>query len=301
MTVLLVVTYEFDAANSTEATNSLLIPYEMPSPMGNSAMSISRFSRELLVGEPGPITLLQSAFRLNYQTTGNIWAMYVRAGSQSYREYISAGNVICGMLCVQQRLDAGSGLGAGLMLAKGSNTITLDFYNTDLTPDRATNLCGVIILNYASGVHSDGIGAHSHTVFRSVRPMSTTPIAFMQMGGVTPGIPESDYWLVAAGYLQRLQQRDVFDRHVGGSRRVGSAGRGWRDVYCDTVISQSELGEVQVYSRARDEFRRHPGDRIPTDWHSTRHLWPCCCRRPVSWASRCSSPITQCSLRSAAR
>ena len=260
-TALLVVTYEFQAASTTEVTNSLLIPFEMPSPMGNSALNHSRFAREVIVDEPGPITLLQSAFRLNFQTTANISSIYARAGEQAYRSYPTSANMVCGMLCLQQRLDAGSAQGAGLSLARGSNTLVLDFYNTDSAPDRATNLCGLITLNYASGRHPDGVAAHSHTVFHSVQEMSTTATVFVQVAGVAAGIPEPDYWLVSLGFLQRMLTSG--NASVVLAVKVDPAeapGGGWRDVYADTAITDTELGEVQVYCRARDAFRRHPAD-----------------------------------------
>lgn len=265
LTVVLVVTYEFDAANTTAVTNSILIPFEMPSPMGTSLATYSRFSRELLIQEPGTITLLQSAFRLHFQTTANISSMYVRAGSQAYKSYGTAANIVCGMLCLQQRLDAGSSQGAGLTLTRGSNTITLDFYNTDTTPDRGTNLCGVVILNYASAAHSDGAGAHSHTVLLNVRSMSTTAVSFAQVSGVAAGIPETSYWLVSFGFLQRIMGSGSYGVVLAVKvDSTESPGGGWRDLYSDMAITDSELGEVQVYCRARDEFCRHANDTDQT-------------------------------------
>ena len=66
--------------------------------------------------------------------------------------------------------------------------------------------------------------------------MSTTATSFVQIAGVTPGIPESDYWLVAAGYLQRLLSSGTCSTVVSVEVAASEAhGAGWRDVYSDTA------------------------------------------------------------------
>ena len=264
LSIVLVITYEFNASTTTAVTNSILIPFKLPSPAATKESQHSRSSHELFVDEPGPVTLLQSAFRLHFQTPGVSDGLWARCGSQAFRYYALRANIVCGMVCLQQRIDAGSSQGAGLALARGSNMLNVDCYNSSTT-HLVTDVSGVFILNYASGLHADGIGAHAHTVFLPVRAMSTTPVRYITVSDISPDIPESNYWVLAVGFWEHRLCRDrytsaVFAVHVEANE---AAGAGWRALYAETANTDEEVGEVATYIPAGDAFRRHPGDPDP--------------------------------------
>lgn len=260
--VTLYVTYEFTLSGTTRTINSLILPVEAGSPLGvNSAASATRITRDVIIADPGTITMTNSAFRINWNTTAGLGAINFRAGAQDYRTYTSAGTVVCGMFSLQQRIDAGSAQGAALTLARGNNTITIDGYGNSFTIDMS-NINGYILLNYESDVAPEGIGANSHTVFKAVRDFSAAVGDLVTMTGFSFPIPETDYWLMGAGFCMTIWNTSAANALTLDALYLTGEGpgAGYADIYADAVQTDAELGCSMVWARGRDVFRRCPQD-----------------------------------------
>lgn len=261
--IMLVVTYEFDPA-STTIINSIYIPLEVGSPMGLNSTGASRFQRDLRIVEPATITLLQSAYRINYNTPASVAGLNSRAGSQSYRAYTDNANVVAGMFCHQQRIDSGGAQGAGITLARGKNTITVDMYRTDTTDD-PNNINGYIIINYTSGRNASGVGVHNHTVFYLMAAWDAALSDRYIKTAWAPNIPESQYWVVGNGFYvvswdSNAVNAITFDVQV---KTGESKGAGFTDIYADARAADAERGCSITWMRGRDAFKRFSADADP--------------------------------------
>lgn len=262
--ITMYVTYEFDAAATTRVLNSILIPIEIATPLGvNVAAEASRFTREIFIEDPGTITLRQSAFRIHFNCAAAVSGLAWRAGGQSFRTYTHVGAVVCGMFCLQQRIDSGGAQGAGVTLARGLNAITIDGFATDTT-DQVTNISGLVVLNYESDVGSGGIGQNTHTVLQRLLSWDAALTDRVRVAWAA-SIPESDYWISASGFcfiqwLQTAGAAVTFDVEVLGGE---SKGDGYVDIYADAYQSDNERSCSIVWMRGRDVFKRHPDDADP--------------------------------------
>jgi hypothetical protein len=262
--VTLVVTYEFTLAGTTRLLNSIMLPVEIASPLGaQTTAEASRFTRDILCVEPGTLTLRQSAIRINWNAAVSSNPR-VRVGGQAYRSYTSAGNVYAGMGCLQQRFDSGAVEGAGFTLARGRNNIVIDAYGSSTTND-ITNVNGYIILNYESDVPTEGIGASSHSVFKTMLNWDAALTDLNRNNNYAFAIPETDYWAVAAGFcfIQWVAAAGMaltFDVECLSGEGKGA---GYYDIYTDAYVSDAERACSIVWMRGRDTFRRFPQDPDP--------------------------------------
>jgi hypothetical protein len=261
--VTLVVTYKFTLSGTTRTVNSLVLPWEMPSPLGDAADGVSTFVRSIIVSEPGTITLKQSAFTFHWNSGsgGNVeW----KVGAQAYRLYTNVASVVCGGFCLQQRFDSGSAQGAGMTLAFGENEIILD---ADNVSSIKTNVSGRIILNYESDVPSQGIGAAAHTVMSLIEQFDAArSTGGRWVTGVSFPISTSNYYLVESGfYLPWFNYENTTGLNVNLSYETGEGpASGWANAYADTLTSDAEAGSSLIYVRARDLFKRFPQDADTT-------------------------------------
>lgn len=262
VTATLYVTYEFTLSGTTRVLNSIQLPMEMASPLGlTTTAEATRFQRNVFTVEPGTITLRQSAFRLNYNTPASVTSLRLRAGGQAYRNYTPAAGVVCGMFSVQQRIDSGSEQGAGITLARGENTITIDGYATNATVE-ATNLNGYIVLNYESDLSTAGIGAHAHTVRKVLLSWNMALSDLNRINNFAFAIPESSYWLMGAGFcfIQWVNSAGMavtFDTEALSGEGKGA---GYHDIYAGAYVSDGELNCSMIWMRGRDVFKRYPAD-----------------------------------------
>lgn len=262
VTVTLVVTYEFNSTNTITVLNSLLLPFELTSPLGSTTSAdAGRFQRDIFIEEPGTITLQQSGFRLNYNVSAVPTGLRMRAGSQAFRAYTPAAGVAAGMYCLQQRLDSGSAQGAGISLARGKNTVTIEGYIT-VTTNQMTNINGVMALNYHSDKAAGGIGQHNHTIFRNLYQWNALLADRTRIDLYSLSIPEANYRITSAGYvLYSMAATSTMSTSLG-IQCLPSEGKGggYYDIYTDAYQSDAERACSVVWMQGRDVFKRYPND-----------------------------------------
>ena len=257
------VTYQWTVSGTTEFLNSIMLAFEIPSPMGGSAAADNdRFELPIRVEEPATITLKQSAYRIHFVPgAGAMAGLNSRAGAQAFRTYTPAASVICGGSCFQQRVDSGSAQGAGLTLARGKNNLVIDIYRTD-TADLGWNLSGVAIINYKSGVSAQGAGAHNHTTWWQIFPWDALLTPLRDSTAFAPNIPEASYWVTGIGFQMVHWDAGSVNSIILAAQNLTGEGSedGWRDLYADIFIKDAERSCQIVYCRARGDMKRWPLD-----------------------------------------
>lgn len=261
--ITLVVTYEFTVSTTTSILNSLLLPLEIASPLGLSSSSFnSRFVRDIYLPEES-ISMKQSSFRINFNSAAPVAGLNFRMGSQTFRAYTQGGSANCGMFSLQQRIDSGSVLGAGLTLTKGKNSIVIDGYATDTT-DQATNINGYLILNYTCDKPTEGVGAASHTIQDILIDWDSTLYDYYALT-FSLAIPETNYYLIGVGFVIYLWQSSSSTAITFDTACLSTEGKGggYYDIYTDAYQSDAERSCTIIYMSGKDVFKRHPYDATP--------------------------------------
>jgi len=267
---VLVVTYEYDHDASTTILNSLQIPAIDESGWcgGPRSEDRSRFFRTLFVEEPGPIELKQSGVLASY-IDGAAVSMVFNIGAQDDRAFDHGATVRCGGMHHMRRFDSGAvGDPSGITLARGLNSIQIDFFTTGNTVgSKGSNVSAILFLNYYSGKHVDGDGAHAHTTYWINRPYATGGLTErLQYSGVTtPIIPETNWYSISIGYEGKVLLSGTavgslafaFQTEIQSTETVGA---GWLDFYNSIYSSDAEIGPSLIWARARDDYKRHPRD-----------------------------------------
>lgn len=269
--VVLCVTYEYNHSASSTILNSLeMFMPRMTNMMTGSGTTAEAHRTQLkfMIEEPTTITLLQSAVLLQFNTYAlQACNNLTRVGSQSYRTYTwgvnFSGNPPNGAFTQLQRIDSGGAQGAGISLARGENTLTVDSYMSDTDDAQAPfNVDAMVILNYTSGKHSLGSEAHAKTTkwnFRdSLRTTGSTQ--YHLISATKPFISQPHYWVVAAGF--------TFNAFVSGTTKFfvaleAGAGEGaedgWPEV-CETTAYNDENILFTPFQDCSNVFGRHPLD-----------------------------------------
>lgn len=260
------VTYEYNHTTSTSILQSLILSAadEFGLMGSTTAADRSLFKRDIKIAEPGPISLKQSGI-VCYLNDLVGFVFRIKAGAQSYVPYtITAGSLQCGQYSLVHRIDAGGAAGAdGITLTRGEVDFVVEWYSA--TAATGSNFSAYAILNYTSGKHSDGDGAHNHTVRYGLQDTVAATVQRV-VSAQAPVIPESNYWLTGVSYVLHTQGTLGTDA-IGLDCEVLSgedAGGGWRDLYQGLQRTDAELGIYYNIARARTEFRRHPSDPDPT-------------------------------------
>jgi hypothetical protein len=260
--VELTITYKFNASATTRVLNSICIPLEMDSPIGNTtAADKSRITRDIIVSDKGTITLRQSAVRLHWNANAGL-TVGVNIGSQAARSYVLTATTVCGGFSLQQRIDSGSGQGAGITLARGRNSFILDVFGNSASV-LMTNVSGYIILNYESDKETLP-GANTHTMYKLFDAWDAALRSYTSYSARGIAIPESNYWLASLGFMSYFWVSSAalaisFDAEYASTEGPGA---GWEKIYSDTFIGDTEIGFSRVFFRARDAFRRCPQDTV---------------------------------------
>jgi hypothetical protein len=203
----------------------------------------------------------QSAIRHYFAAADPVAGLAVACGNQSARTYTHAGGTNCGGFCLQQRFDSGSAQGSALTLARGFNTLTIDIYNTDTTDEMVLN-SGVIVLNYESDLHADGIGAHSHTVYKYMLPYNSGLVDYQQIADFSFSIPETNYYLIDSGielnyWLSNSLNGFVMEMQVQSGEGMGG---GYYQIHGSTFFGDAERSCCPVFVSTIDFLNRYPTD-----------------------------------------
>lgn len=271
---VLVVTYEYNHSTSTRVLNSIQTPIMDESGLsgGSTTADKSRFSRKFNIQEPGTITLVQSGILASYIGSGAM-SVDFRVGSQASRVYTHAATARSGAVTHMRRIDAG-GVGgvAGMTLARGmTSEIVVDWFTSGTTLGTVpSNMSALLFLNYTSDIHPDGDAVHTHTTVWGITPYSTgftgTAANKVQVTSTTtPIIPETNYWLTAAGFQLIMMPFGTAAGNIGasfsGEVQTGEGeGAGFRSFYNFIYESDAEVSPSVMWARARDDMKRWPND-----------------------------------------
>lgn len=279
---VLVVTYEYDHSASTTILNSLQIPIidEAGWMGGTTTADETRFEASYFIEEPGTISLVQSGALFSLIDAGALTYVF-NAGAQTDRTFTHPATQRSGCVFHTRRVDSGATGGAGVTLARGLNTFTFDYYSTSATAGNiGSNASGVLFLNYTSGKHADGDGAHAHTTVWINRPYLTGGLVqrLQYTPNTTPIIPETNYWIVSTGYELIMTTSGTaigtFGFAFQGEIQTGeSQDAGWQAFYSTIYASDPEIGTSIMWARARPNFKRYPNDKDPDrlDIETTRN------------------------------
>lgn len=251
----MVVTYEFNPATTTRVLNSLMLPMEFGGAMGGPTVNdYQRGEREIMIEEPGTITLERSATLVFWDQLSPMTGLNFRNpnGANSWLAYTSVATTVCGGLGCMVRDDA-------ITLARGRNTLKLDVYNTDAA-DLGYNLASVWMINYTSDKHTDGVGAHNHTVVWNLRTVSNLAASVQSITSVTAlSVPEGNHFKTSIG-LNYVYTSNTSGNpagvHVGVERLAAEGGIIWENVYEALGGTDAEVGTRQAWATARSVFRR---------------------------------------------
>ena len=251
--VYLVATYEFNASTTTRVLNSILLPMEFGGGMGGTTSALyQRAMRDLWIQEPGTITLERAALFIFWDQLAGIAGLNMRIGTGSFVAYSSVAAIVCGGCAAMIRNDSVS-------LARGRNTLQADIYNTDAT-DRGYNLSSFWMLNYTSDKHTDGVGAHNHTVSWNLKTTGTGAASTQIITAATAfDIPEADHFKNSIGlnYIYTSNTSgNASGVHIGAERLSGEGGLLWENVYETFGGTDAEVGIRQAWASSRSVFRR---------------------------------------------
>lgn len=273
---MIVVTYEFDPTLSTTIYNSLLLGAVDTSGWvgGTTAIDAGTWERNIYIEEPDTITLMESGLCL-FQNDSGGYTFNVRVSGDTnvqttYSAYVNtAGNLQCGTYSMIHRIDAGGQNGvAGISLQRGKNLYRVLFYSG--TAQAGWNLSGFLILNYTSGKHIDGVGAHAHSVYQHVTDNITSAGSRVNTSAlaITPSIPETYYYLIGFLFFVNYNigaSTDInftLDAEVSSGDTV-QGGSGYVSLYNGTSRADNENMNGYIYAAARTNFKRWEGDPDP--------------------------------------
>ena len=254
------ITFEYDVAGTTRALNYIEFPVEFDSPLSVLASGIpNKYSKEILIPEPGSIETIRAAVELNYNTNTVTNTLNIKGGNNTtYRAYTNATGFVCGQFGTQHRLDTGSG---GLTLTNGVNTITINVSSSAGTP---SNITGVVKLLYKSDVAPQGIDNHNKTLSGFFRPLSFTLITPEDRVTDNFNIPESNYYLNTMGLQYHLWTSFATSGQylpmVLSTQVLPGEGdaTGWQSIYEDNNLTDGELTYSAWSVRIGDYFKRYP-------------------------------------------
>lgn len=210
---VLCVTYTYTKPTSGNVLNSIILPLKainLERIPGTATADKERFTCELWVEEPATITLRQSALYLTYAASGS-GNLDVRVNSQGSTSsvYTTTALLHAGHHSVQHRIDVAHG-GTAVTLARGRNVLTVDVFSSVTASTGPSALSGYFLINYESGLHANGEGAHNHTTFWKIWTTHEGAIAgdtYREISTTnqhTPNIPESNWFASQIGADLRM-------------------------------------------------------------------------------------------------
>jgi hypothetical protein len=172
----LVVTYEYNEADTSTVFNSICVAPIATSQFGLSTSSYGRTSVDFYIEEPGTITVKSSSLNMLWGQADPLAASYYyRIGSSTSGSWslLATGDLPGNLVGPNTQNFIPT-----LSLNRGKNTLDFDLYHplgvgAYVNVDLALSSCWIV--NYTSGKSAQGTGAHNHTVFNSVLDRYTWP------------------------------------------------------------------------------------------------------------------------------
>jgi len=258
-----IVTYEYDHANSSTIMNSLLLGLAEGSANVRLLADKDVFSAERYIQEPETITLQQSGVYTTYNATTTSTTLSFGVGSQTVTGYTPTGGAtMAGMGTFVHRVDSGGYRGAGISLVRGLNTFTTQWYAANV--DRVSNVSCMLILNYTSGKHSNGDGVHAHSVNNLIFANNRAAGSYIALlAARKPTIIEPNYYLTsvmpilyATGFSGTIQSIILQAKILAGE----STDAGYSDLFVTVGILGNERQSQIANGVCRTFFRRWPLD-----------------------------------------
>lgn len=249
--VLMQVTYEFDASASTETFVSTWLNTAVSTHGGHGSADPARFTATLHVPEEN-VTGAEIAFYGFWSSIAITAGLNARVGTGTYVTYTDAGGVYAGSESLMVRNDA------AYTIARGTNEFTADIYATTGFPGA---LNGFFIVNYRCDVPAAGVHAANKTV--STRAIYNGAVTSDPSGtSETFGyIPESDWRISNVGHVAGVMHAAT----QGFSGQV-SYGDGWRDCFSAVQEHDAEVGWLWYYSASATYWMmRWAGDTSTAD------------------------------------
>ncbi|MGV0984981.1 MAG: hypothetical protein ACOYB2_10530 [Limnohabitans sp.] len=290
LSVVLVVTYEYDHGASTRIMNSLMIPVlDEPGHLQQGQYVWSVGGAEFFIAEPGTITLVQSGVFVTCQDTGTV-NLGIEVGNANEQTYtLTAGSVQSGGAYALYRVDAGAAGApngnAAVALSRGRNSVRVYARGGSSAGTMGSMVTGVLYLNYTSDKAAAGADAHNRTTWQTLYAMSTnasvvTSVAqkrefypYGVVGGSGYGDPylsQSKYWLNAVGFRSSGMATFAAAAYVGATwapkagenGAVTDYGDGSEPAFSQLFLTDAELGVYDTYPGASSsrKWKRHPDD-----------------------------------------
>lgn len=259
--VWMVVTYEFNASTTTTVMQSLMLPMESLGAMGGtSASDFQRTVQELWIEEPATITLQRLAAFFFWEQSAGITGVNARIGTGSFVSYTDVASVLSGSNGCMVRNDSGA------TLARGRNTFTADIYRTD-SATLGDGLSGFWLVNYTSGKHASGVGAHNRTVLWNLATTGTAAASeVLSVSATNPVVPETNFFLTSLGVRYEYINNYVDDLSAPAGvsiqveRLSAESGVKWETAYADIGETDPEVGLHTHYSQIKGVFNRWNSD-----------------------------------------
>lgn len=274
---ILNVTYEYNTQTTTEAMNSLWMPFQnyggSIGVYGNYSAGVPRsvdFSTQAIkfwVEEPTPV-LVTSGIVFHWVDSSLITRPAISVNNARTRSFNGngasvGGALTCGGNSIVHRFDSGSYSGS-MSLARGENTINVMLEAYDFGTafiGTGTNFSAMAIVNYRSLVASGGIGTHNHTViYNWLQMVQTVPSYVRDFSGFK--INEPRYWINNVGF-EYIGYYSIATSSVGLDiyPSVPDECSGWRTVGVQQIGNSTEIGLTPSYGDATRFFKQHPQER----------------------------------------
>jgi hypothetical protein len=260
------ITYEFNAANTTNVLNYVEVPFHydifkiggMTGSAGTSNASI--INKTILIPEPGTILPVRQAAIFYYTASSGNNTPQIKIGTQSgYTGYVSTTSVGAGMCCLQHRFDTGGSGDSGHTFVSGENTFNVCFARAS-TGSNIGDVTGKIRVLYHSGVSANGISAHNHVIRSLSKNMQMTAATGNTVNAMIE-IGDSNYWWTGFGmHFHRWEgsQNNPWDIII--KQNVGEGAESFNRVYNTGADKSNEIGYYLNTPNFDKIFKRYPQD-----------------------------------------
>ena len=265
MSLVLVVTYEFNVAATTMTVNSLQIPFRI-GPHGSTTLADAQYLRLAVdIQEPTTITLRESGVKFYWTPVGAATGanlpktVFASASERGYQSNVASGSCTGSLVASQTATPS--------TLARGMNYIDLALY---CGSTRGTyNYSGIYYLNYRSGIATTGIASHNRTVYSHLLTTNFTSEAPSKeiAAQAIIAIADTNYWLqgVGAWVWQYHASTSTMYEHrlymeILSGEGFAALGDGWQQFFTSTPAPMLESGSHASIDFETSLFKRYPDD-----------------------------------------